>query len=119
MTKIIALLKFIASGLIILSILVGLIFSFDQSAEILVSIIVMGFFLVFIGMYSYYLIQTGIWNLKDRPYSINILLIIGLLIHLVSSCFLLFYSQHLFPSKQVSNNLLFTTIPFLSLLLPL
>lgn len=112
MTKIIALIKFIASGLIILGILVGLIFSFDKSSETLVTVIAALLSFVFGGLYSYYLIKTGIWNLKDRPYSISFLLIIGLLIHFMCSGLLLFYSQRLFPSTQIANNLLFTTMPF-------
>lgn len=112
MSKIIAFLKFIGSGLITLGTLIGLVSSFDKTAKILVIIFVMFFLVVFIGTYLYYLIRTGIWNLRDRPYSINILLITGLLIHLLSSGFILYCSQHLFPSKQESKNLLVTTLPF-------
>ena len=59
-----------------------------------------------------YLIRTGIGNLKDNVYSLNIFLIIKLVIHFLSTVALLIYSLYLSPSKEASGNLLFTTLLF-------
>jgi hypothetical protein len=112
MLRIIGILKLSGAFLFILCLLVQFGFSFANSNEIWVNIFATFLITLFSFPYCYYLIKTGFRNLKNEPFSVNILLGIGLLIHFVCCIFLIIYSQHLFPSKEASNNLLFTTLPF-------
>ena len=49
------------------------------------------------GIYIYYLILTGIWNLANKAYKINVLLIAGILIHFVFISALVYFSYTSFP----------------------
>lgn len=69
MIKVFAFLKFFASVILLMSILVGLFFSLEKSTEVLIIVISSLLLLSFAGLYSYYLIKTGIWNLKDKNFS--------------------------------------------------
>ena len=112
MIKLLGFLKFFASAILLIGTLVGLFFSINDTTEVLIIVISSLFLLSVVGIYIYYLIRTGIWNVKDKAYSINIFFVIGLVIHFLSTISLLIYSQYLFPSKEESSNLLFTTLPF-------
>jgi hypothetical protein len=92
--------------------LMGIIFSLNETTEVSIIIISSLLLLAFTGIYAYYLIRTGTWNVKDKEYSVNVILVIGLCIHFLSTISLLIYSQYLIPSKEESKNLLFTTLPF-------
>jgi len=58
------------------------------------------------GVYIYYLIQTGLWSLKKKTYSANLILILGLLLH-----FIIIFSA-IYYSIQFTKELILTTIPF-------
>lgn len=112
MINFLAKLKFVAAAVLVLGVLFGVYTSFNKSDDISTTLIVDILFAIIASPYCYYLIKTGIWNLDNKVYTINILLLIGLVVHFIIAILLLIYSQHLFPSEEVSKQLLFTTIPF-------
>lgn len=112
MKTLLAWLKFIASGVLMISILFEIFSTLNQSGEIYITIIVDISLVLIAAPFCYYLIKTGIWNLNNKTYSLNTFLLIGLAFHFIIAILLLIYSQYIFPSKEVSKQLLFTTVPF-------
>lgn len=104
MRQIIGILKFGAA----LTIATGCVVSFtivlrkyDPVVSILAIILVGSIY----GLYTYYLIHTGLKNLKKKVYLINAWLIIGLFLHFVFLLVTLYYCT-IYPEMAI------TTIPF-------
>jgi hypothetical protein len=57
------------------------------------------------GVYIYYLILTGIWNLKNRAYKTNIFLFVGVVIHFIYIFALIYFSYTSAP-----RNVFFTSL---------
>src|SRR5205809_5298013 len=85
MPKLIAVIKFFACVIVIGAVIAGILTPSDSSLDSLVWITVIIIFIAFGALYSYYLIKTGTWNMREQPYSLNIAALIGLLIHFISS----------------------------------
>ncbi len=64
MIKILAVLKFVASVILLIGILMGLFFSLDKSTEVSVILISSFLLLSLVGVYSYYLIRTDVKKMK-------------------------------------------------------
>jgi hypothetical protein len=58
------------------------------------------------GNYIYFLVKTGLWNIKKQPYLINIFLLIGLLFHFIITIWAAYYGS------LFTKALMLTTLPF-------
>ena len=97
MTKIIGILKFIVSvgGTVVI-----IMTCFNLKTKDLVErIISLGIIFLVGGIYIYYLTLTGIWNVNNRTYKTNILLILGLLIHFIFVLTATYFSYTSMPFK--------------------
>jgi hypothetical protein len=105
--KIIGILKLIASfGGIVILIMTFFNLETKDVAEKIISIAII--FLIG-GIYIYYLVLTGIWNLNDRTYKSNILLYIGVAIHFIFILTLIYFSYTSAP-RNVFLTSLFASI---------
>ena len=104
MKQIIGILKFCASLLF----LGGCIISFInvlKKYEPIVGILAVIIVATIFGFYIYYLVQTGLRNFKNRNYTINISLVIGLIFHFFLIFLALYYST-------IYTRMAVTTVPF-------
>ena len=90
MRRILGVIKFFTSLILVLSFINFCIISVNNYSGTMAIIMIIASFLVF-GVYIYYLVSTGLWNFKNNLYSINILLVIGFLLHLCSCIFMIYY----------------------------
>ena len=112
MIKVIGILKFLVSLFLILGVVIALFSSHQKEKDLSIILAISLLFFAFASFYSFYLIKTGIWNLKEINYSKNIFAIIGLIIHFISIVSLLIFSLSISSSKQTSIQLFLTTLPF-------
>ena len=91
--KILAVLKFIISFIIVTSLITSIVILFGKKYDVLITIFTTVIFGSLVGIYVYYLIQTRIWNFKNRAYLANIFMLIGLLIHFVMNVLLLYHGS--------------------------
>lgn len=105
MKQILGICKFIAAFTLFLGLIISFI-NLTVKYEMLIILLTILIVSVVFGCYIYYLVQTGIWNFKNRTYAINIFLLIGLFFHFTFTFLILYYGS------QFTKELLFTTIPF-------
>jgi hypothetical protein len=104
MRQLIGICKFGAALLII----IGCIVSFTialRKYEAIIGILTVMILASIFGLYIYYLLQTGLWNFKNKSYLINIGLVIGLLFHFIFIFAAFYYSS-------IYTKLALTTVPF-------
>jgi hypothetical protein len=107
MARIIGILKFIVSfGGIVFLIMT---FFNLETKNVEEKIISMAIIFLIGGIYIYYLILTGIWNLNDRTYKTNILLFIGVAVHFIYIFTLISFSYNSAP-RNVFLTSLFASI---------
>jgi hypothetical protein len=105
MRKLLGVLKFIATFIIAISFInsfavVGK--NFDTLTIILLIILATCIF----GIFAYYNILTGLWNFKIEPYKLNVLLLIGLLMHFIITALVLYYVS------QFTREVFLAMLPF-------
>lgn len=105
MKQILGILKFGAAFIIFLGLIISII-DLKMKDDMLVTVLTVLIAIIVFGCFIYYLVQTGIWNFKNRTYTINIFLLFGLFFHFIFTFSALYYGS------QFTKELLFTTIPF-------
>jgi len=104
MTKIIGILKFIVSvgGTVVI-----IMTCFNLKTKDLVErIISLGIIFLVGGIYIYFLTLTGIWNINNRTYKTNILLILGIIIHFIFLITIIYFSYTSMPLKVFLTSLI-------------
>lgn len=56
--------------------------------------------------FAYYNILTGLWNFKNEAYKVNVVLVIGLLMHFIITALVLYYAS------QVNREVFLAMLPF-------
>jgi hypothetical protein len=110
MKQIIGVLKIGASLILLLGLANGLSIVFKKY-DTLTSIMAIICTVVIGGIYIYYLIQTGLCNIRSQLYSTNFFALAGLLIHFVLTIWATYYGS-LFTKELMLATLPFSVIGF-------
>ena len=103
MEKVIGILKFVASGC--LSIFCIMVYFNLKSVDVQ-TIIGTSIVVCFLGIYIYYLITTGIKNVKEQAYRFNFISIIGLFLHFIFMVGLIAFSYKIGDLKLTLTSIL-------------
>ena len=90
MKQVLAILKFVISFIFVVSFITSIFILFGKKYDALIIIFTTVILASIFGIYVYYLIQTGIWNFKNRAYLLNVFLPIGLLVHFIMNVVVLY-----------------------------
>ncbi|HUZ57739.1 MAG TPA: hypothetical protein VMU83_03050 [Hanamia sp.] len=112
MAKVFGILKFIVALLIFAGVCTSAFIQLSKEKDIIINILAIIIVAIFSACYLYYLIKTGIWNIKQLNYKISILLIVGILIHFLFLSLLTYMSF-----KGIDKTTGYTVLPFSLLLL--
>lgn len=112
MKQLLAYLKFLTAFMFLSATGTSMFANFDISIEDLVLLIPL--FILF-GVYLFYLVKTGIWNLKDEYYLKSPLAITGLVIHFLGIIILLIWSIDAITTDSEKQPPFFAVIPMVVL----
>ena len=104
MKQLIGIFKFGAALLFIVACVVSFTIAL-RKYEAIVGILAVMILASIFGLYIYYLLQTGLRNFKNKSYSINVWLVIGLFFH-----FILIFTAFYYSTTH--TKLALTTVPF-------
>lgn len=110
MKVLVGILKFLGAFFVLVGSLVSLL---QEKLGNLTAILQVSIAALFFGFYIYYLVKTGTWNLRKAIYKWNVLVLIGLIIHLVLIVLCIYHAiRH--PKDQFLPTIMLV-IPFMLL----
>ncbi|MEO7491065.1 MAG: hypothetical protein ABIU77_28360 [Ferruginibacter sp.] len=106
MRKLLGIMKFIAAFIIAIS-FINSFAVVAKNLDALTIILLVILATCIFGIFAYYNILTGLWNFKNEHYKLNVVLVIGLLMHFIITALVLYYVS------QFNREVFLAMLPFI------